>query len=45
VTRLREADPPVIARIESNHVVLDPRTILPDQDDAIVGATAAALDA
>ena len=45
VTRLREADPPVIARIASNHVVLDPRTILPDQDAAIVRAAGAALDA
>ena len=45
VTRLREADPPVIARIESNHVLLDPRTILPDQEEAIVRAARKALDA
>jgi L-seryl-tRNA(Ser) seleniumtransferase len=30
--RLRALDPPVIARIENDHVVLDLRTVLPDQD-------------
>jgi L-seryl-tRNA(Ser) seleniumtransferase len=37
--RLREGDPPIVARIEREHVVLDPRTILPAQ----VPATAAVL--
>ena len=41
--RLREGDPPVIARIEADHVVLDPRTILPGEDDAVVRAAGAAL--
>jgi L-seryl-tRNA(Ser) seleniumtransferase len=30
--RLRSSDPPVIARIEDDHVVLDLRTVLPEQD-------------
>jgi len=30
--RLRQADPPVIARLENDRVILDPRTILPEQD-------------
>ena len=30
--RLRSLDPPVIARIHDDHVVLDLRTVLPDQD-------------
>jgi L-seryl-tRNA(Ser) seleniumtransferase len=30
--RLRLANPPVIARLEANRVLLDPRTVLPDQD-------------
>jgi L-seryl-tRNA(Ser) seleniumtransferase len=45
VTRLREADPPVIARIEANHVVLDPRTILAGEEEAVVRAAEAALGA
>ncbi len=32
---LRTLDPPVIARIEHDRVVLDLRTVLPDQDDAL----------
>ena len=32
---LRTLDPPVIARIEHDLVVLDLRTVLPDQDDAL----------
>ena len=30
--RLRAADPPVIGRIEDGRVLLDPRTVLPDQE-------------
>src|SRR5439155_21119294 len=30
--RLRRADPPVIARIEDDHLLLDLRAILPEQD-------------
>jgi L-seryl-tRNA(Ser) seleniumtransferase len=41
--RLRTADPPVIARIEKDCVVLDPRTVLDDEDEplllAVVSAT------
>jgi seryl-tRNA(Sec) selenium transferase len=33
--RLRALDPPVIARIEDDHVVLDLRTVLPGQDDLL----------
>ncbi|HEV8399550.1 MAG TPA: L-seryl-tRNA(Sec) selenium transferase [Gemmatimonadales bacterium] len=36
--KLRSAEPPVIARIVADRVVLDPRTILPDQIDATVRA-------
>jgi L-seryl-tRNA(Ser) seleniumtransferase len=42
--RLRATTPPVIARIERDRVVLDPRTLLPDQLDAAVAAVRAALD-
>ena len=33
--RLRRLDPPVIARIESDRVVLDLRTVLPEQDEML----------
>lgn len=36
--RLRAGNPPVIARIESDRVVLDLRTVLPQQDEAVVAA-------
>jgi L-seryl-tRNA(Ser) seleniumtransferase len=40
ISWLRESDPPVIGRIQENRVVLDPRTILPEQDDALTGILA-----
>ena len=36
--RLRAGSPPVIARISEDRLVLDPRTVLPDQDDRLVMA-------
>ena len=36
--RLREADPPVIARIEDDRVILDPRTVTPDDEEALLTA-------
>jgi L-seryl-tRNA(Ser) seleniumtransferase len=33
---LRAATPPVIARIESDQVLLDPRTVLPEQDGVLL---------
>jgi L-seryl-tRNA(Ser) seleniumtransferase len=43
VERLRGGDPPIIARIEDGHVVLDPRTILPDQIEAVAQGVTDAL--
>ncbi len=43
--RLRAAPVPVIARITDDCVVLDPRTIFPDQIKAVARAVRAALDA
>lgn len=34
--RLRAADPPVVARIEEDQVVLDPRTVLVKQEDELL---------
>ena len=40
--RLRRASPPVIGRIEDDEVLLDPRTVLPEQDgDLLRGVRAA----
>jgi L-seryl-tRNA(Ser) seleniumtransferase len=36
LAELRQANPPVIARIENDRVVLDPRTVLPSQDDQLL---------
>jgi L-seryl-tRNA(Ser) seleniumtransferase len=43
--RLRQADPPVIARIEEDRVVLDPRTVMPHEDEAVVRGVRGALGA
>ena len=37
-TRLRALRPAIIARIEDDHVVLDLRTVLPEQDDQLTSA-------
>lgn len=36
--RLRESDPPIIARVEGGRVLLDLRTVFPDQDRLIADA-------
>lgn len=38
--RLRALDPPVVARIENDRVVLDLRTVLPEQDEVLAEALA-----
>ncbi len=35
---LRLADPPVVTRVDDDQVVIDPRTVLPDEDDALLAA-------
>jgi L-seryl-tRNA(Ser) seleniumtransferase len=35
--RLRAADPPVIARIEAGRLILDPRTLLGDEEIDLAG--------
>ncbi|MFQ5596307.1 MAG: L-seryl-tRNA(Sec) selenium transferase [Anaerolineae bacterium] len=41
--RLRASDPPVIARIENDQVLFDPRTVLPEQDEQLLHIVAAAI--
>ena len=43
--RLRDGEPPIIPRIAGDHVLLDPRTIFPEQLETVAGAVRAALDA
>ena len=38
VKRLRENVPPIIARIEGDKVLLDPRTVMEDEEDLVVDA-------
>lgn len=41
---LRAADPPVVGRIEDDQLLLDPRTVLPEDDDALIRSVTAALE-
>jgi L-seryl-tRNA(Ser) seleniumtransferase len=34
-TRLRAGEPPVVARIEDGRLILDPRTVLPEQEEGL----------
>lgn len=36
LNRLRQAHPPIIARIQEDRVVLDPRTVLPEEEGALL---------
>jgi len=42
--RLRGGAPPIVARVADDRVVLDPRTILPDELETVARAVRAALD-
>ena len=41
--RLRELQPPIIARLEAERVVLDPRTVLPEEEDSLLDGLQTAL--
>lgn len=43
LARLRAGTPPVIARVEADRVVLDPRTVLPEEEDALLASVRSAL--
>ena len=40
---LRNQDPPIIARIDTDRVVLDPRTVLPEQQHSLLEGLQSAL--
>lgn len=41
---LRRQNPPIIARLQENRVVLDPRTVLPEQEGALLSGLKQALE-
>ena len=41
--KLRRGSPPVLGRIEGERVLLDPRTVLPEQEDALLQVVGKAL--
>ncbi len=43
LARLRAAEPPVIARVEADRVLLDPRTVLPEEEEALLAGIKTAL--
>ena len=45
LARLRACDPPVVARIEDDRVVLDPRTVMPWEDEDVVRGVRKSLGA
>jgi L-seryl-tRNA(Ser) seleniumtransferase len=40
---LRAADPPVIARLQDDQLILDPRTVLPEQESSLLSAVKAGI--
>lgn len=42
--RLRQSKPPVIARLENDHVLFDPRTVLPEQETQMLSVIRSALE-
>lgn len=43
LSELRSANPPLIARVQDDRVLLDPRTVLPEQDETLVRVLGAAI--
>lgn len=44
MARLRAASPPIIARVEENRVVFDPRTVLPEEESTLLAGLRSVLD-
>ena len=42
--RLRADEPPVVGRVDAGRLLLDPRTVLPGQDDALITAVSTAME-
>ena len=44
-TRLRVGEPPVVARVAGDRLLVDPRTVLPGQEQLLLDALIAAITA
>jgi len=44
LARLRQAQPAIIARVENDSVIFDPRAVLPDQEEDLLAGIRAALE-
>jgi L-seryl-tRNA(Ser) seleniumtransferase len=44
LARLRQQNPPIIARLQDDRVVLDPRTVLPEQEEDLLNGLKRALE-
>ena len=44
MAHLRQAQPPVIARLENERILFDPRTVLPEQDTTFLSVLRQALE-
>jgi L-seryl-tRNA(Ser) seleniumtransferase len=42
-TRLRQSDPPIVARIENDTLILDPRSVLPEEEEVLLKAVRRSL--
>ncbi|MFQ5944934.1 MAG: L-seryl-tRNA(Sec) selenium transferase, partial [Anaerolineae bacterium] len=40
---LRGGDPPIVARVEDGRLILDPRTVLAEQDEALISGMRSSL--
>ncbi len=43
VAKLRAGSPPIVARVEADQVLFDPRTVFPEQEDALLAGVQVAL--
>ena len=43
IERLRQGNPPVVARVAEQQALFDARTVLPEQDEALLSAIVKAL--
>jgi len=44
VARLRRGTPPIVARLQDDRAVFDPRTVLPEQEHSLLDALCSALN-
>ena len=45
ITRLRQADPPVVGRVQDNKLLIDPRTLDDNEEESLIKALQQAINA